>query len=235
MIDQSSISNIYCGTVIHHAQIAKHIYHIKIQSMNLSKLKYVAGLTTEIYLSNPFSNTKTLLRKFSVWNFEPVFNTIDFAINTYYNGESATWIKSVQLGDKVFFKEPKGELLLDDTATEYLLIGNITSLSYFYELNRAISISKNVYSLIFTNNTNQIFPDIDHSFPLNSYLLDSKSPDDIIKLLELHLPKLEDKAVVYVVGDSKEISLINKFLKNFFNHSILKIHSKSFWDNDEVG
>ncbi|WP_413534034.1 hypothetical protein [Empedobacter brevis] len=228
MINQHLASTIYCGTVIHHSQIAKNIYHIKLQSTNLAKFRYVAGLTLEVYLSNPYANAESLFQKFSVWNFEPVFNTIDIVINTRHKSETAIWIKSVQIGDKVFFKEPIVELVLDDTAAEYLFIGNIASLPYFYELNRSIAISKKIHSIIFTTNISQIFPDIDHSFPLSTYFLDAQNPEDILKLLKLHLPKLANKIVAYVLAEPNEIALINNFLKTNSKDFIPKIYSKSF-------
>lgn len=219
---------ICCGIVIQHAKIAEYTYHIKIQSVDLSSLKYLAGLTTEVYLSNPFYDSGALVRKFSVWNFDPVFNTIDFAINTKHEGPTSAWAKSLQIGDNIFFKEPKPELSLDETATDYLLIGNVTSLAYLYELNRAIAVSKNVHSLVFANDAKEIFQDIDHSFPLDSYILDFKNPAELTKLLNENLPELSKNNVAYIAGDATEVALIHNFLKSNSKFSMDKIHYKNF-------
>ncbi|WP_300670521.1 hypothetical protein [Soonwooa sp.] len=117
---------------------------------------------------------------------------------------------------------------INEAATDYLLIGNVTSLAYLYELNRAIAVSKNVHSLVFANDAKEIFQDIDHSFPLDSYILDFKNPAELTKLLNENLPELSKNNVAYIAGDATEVALIHNFLKSNSKFSMDKIHYKNF-------
>lgn len=230
MSNQGTTSEIFTGIILQKNKIAEHTFHVKIQSAEFSKIKYVAGFTADVFLSDPYYNPQSEVRKYSFWNYEPVYNIADFAINTFSNGKGSDWVKKIQEGDTIFFKEPYGDLVIDESGENYFLIGDITALSHLYEINRALAISKEVYSLIYTENKEDVFPDIDHSFPLKCYTLSPIDSKSILDLINTHFPKNCKNTVAYVLGDSETATTIYNFLKDNPDFDIPHIYFKSFWD-----
>ena len=87
---------IQSGTVLENKQIAAHTFHLKIQSNDFIKMKYSAGFTIDIFLGNPFKDANCEDRKYSFWNYEPVYQTADFAICTFSNGKGTEWIQKLR-------------------------------------------------------------------------------------------------------------------------------------------
>lgn len=73
------------GTVLENKQIAAHTFHLKVQSDDFARMQYVAGFTVDIFLGNPFYDSHCEDRKYSFWNYEPVYHIADFAICTFSN------------------------------------------------------------------------------------------------------------------------------------------------------
>jgi len=232
MSSQEKSFEIYTGVILQKRQIAPHTYHIKIQSAYFSRIKYQAGLAMEVFLSNPYYDPGSVARMYSFWNFEPVYNTVDLAINTFSNGKGSCWIKSVQLGDVVFFKPPSVQVPLDETADEYLLIGDVTALSHLYEIHRAIAVSKRVSSLVYSADSADFFADIDNSFPLTSIVVNTLKPE----LIAQHLPQCFSQqtphAIAYVFGDSKTTFFLESYLKQHPSFNLQKICVQSFWGKE---
>ncbi|QIH32753.1 FAD-binding oxidoreductase [Sphingobacterium sp. DR205] len=229
MSNQGTTLEIFTGIILQKSKIAEHTIHIKIQSADFSKIKYVAGFTTDVFLSNPYYNPHSVSREYSFWNYEPVYNIADLAINTFSNGEGTDWVKGIQEGDTIFFKEPSGDLVIDQSGENYFLIGDITALSHLYEINRALAVSKEVYSLIYAGSKEDVFPDIDHSFPLKYYILRPIDSESILDLINIYFPKDSKNTVAYVLGDSENATAIYKFLKDNPDFDIQRIYFKSFW------
>lgn len=55
---------------------------------------------------------------------------------------------------------------MDESGKHYFLIGVIAALSHLYEINRAIAVNKEVHSLIYTANKDDVLPDLDRIFPI---------------------------------------------------------------------
>ncbi|NCT73728.1 MAG: hypothetical protein GXC78_04310 [Chitinophagaceae bacterium] len=191
---------IQSGSVLENKQIASHTFHLKIQSSDFIRMKYIAGFTADFFLGNPLVDLHCEDRKYSFWNYEPVYQVADFAICTFSNGKGAEWIQTLKKGDSVFFKPPEGKLLADNNAGNYLLIGDITSLSHLYEINRNLSISKNIFSFIYAQQKADLFPDIDNSFPLNHHIINSTPPDIVVKEISRCLPENLDDTIAYIFG-----------------------------------
>jgi NADPH-dependent ferric siderophore reductase len=91
-------------------------------------MQYIAGFTVNIFLGNPNYETNCEDRKYSFWNYEPIHQIADFAICTFSKGKRAEWVQKLQQGDTIYFKPPRGKYFTDNGETNYLLIGDITSL-----------------------------------------------------------------------------------------------------------
>lgn len=233
MSNQEKSFEIYSGVILQKRQIAPHTYHIKIQSEYFSRIKYQAGLAMEVLLSDPYYDPNSVARTYSFWNYEPVYNTVDLAINTFSNGKGSDWIKGIQEGDVIFFKPPALQVPLDETADEYLLIGDVTALSHLYEIHRAIAVSKRVTSLVYTHDAANIFADIDGSFPLQSFIVKTSQPELICIQVPLCFSQQTPNAIAYVFGDSKTTSLLENYLKQHPSFGFKEVYVQSFWSKIE--
>jgi len=231
MSDQPTRYEIYSGIILQKNKIAEHTYHIKVQSTDFARMHYDAGFTLDVFLSNPYDNPQSEVRPYSFWNYEPVYQVADFAINTFSNGKGAQWIQTVQKGDTIFYTAPVGEFTMDDTADHYFLIGDVTALSHLYEINRAVAVSKEVTSLIYAQHAQDFFPDLDHSYPLKTYTLKTFCAEEIIELIKKHFPRHTPNSIAYIFGDSVTTTSIYDFLKDNPAFDIRRIFVKNFWNS----
>ncbi|RBL89865.1 SIP domain-containing protein [Chitinophaga flava] len=222
-------SIIQSGIVLMKEKIARHTFHIKVQSQDFSQMQYVPGFTAQFFLGNPHYDIDCEDRKYSFWNYEPVHQIADFAICTFSNGKGADWIKSVQPGDIVYFEQPRGKLLVDNSADNYVLIGDITSLSHLYEINRGLAISKNIRSFVYTESNEDIFPDIDHSFPFEYHIINPVSEKAILEKVKRIFPAGFENTMVYTVGHPATCITIHHYLKNECNAPLHHLRTKPFW------
>lgn len=226
-------STIQSGVVLVNKQIAGHTFHLKIQSDDFVQMQYVAGFTVDIFLGDPFNDANCEDRKYSFWNYEPVYNIADFAICTFSNGKGANWIQTLKSGDIVYFKTPKGKLLVDDNADNYLLIGDITSLSHLYEINRSLSVSKGIFSFIYAAQEVDYFPDIDNSFPFHHHIITPTLADMVVAKVIGRLPQNLDEPIAYVFGHPETCIALHNYLKHERNIPTQNLRTKPFWETDK--
>ncbi|MCP9752665.1 FAD-binding oxidoreductase [Ferruginibacter sp. HRS2-29] len=222
-------SIIQSGIVLDKKQIAGHTFHLKIQSNDFNQMQYVAGFTVDIFLGNPLSQLDCEDRKYSFWNYEPLNNVADFAICTFSQGKGASWIQKLQQGDIIYFKPPKGKLLVDNNAGYYLMIGNITALSHLYEINRNLPQTKKTFSFIYTYRRQDIFADIDGSFPFNYYIINPLSADAVKSKIIQVLPKFEGKGIAYILGEPETCIALQHYFKNEKHWDSKSLKTKPFW------
>lgn len=220
--------------VIDNIQIAKHTYHLKIQSDDFRLMDYIPGFTLDIYLGYPLLEDDVPYRKYSFWNYEPVYHIADIAICTFSMGIGSRWVRTLKKGDFIYFKPPRGKLLIDESANQYLLIGDVTALSHLYEINRNLPISKTVISFIHSKQIEDIFPDIDLSYPLDFKIINSTSANlivkEIFKVLSINL----ENTIAYVLGEPNVCISIHNYLKRERNFPIQNIKAKPFWKPDKT-
>lgn len=231
-MDNRKELTIQSGIVLENKQIAEHTFHLKIQSDDFAKMQYVAGFTVDVFLGNPFYDNLCEDRKYSFWNYEPVYHVADFAICTFSNGKGAEWIQKLQQGDSIYFKQPRGKLLADNSAENYLLIGDITSLSNLYEINRNLAISKNIVSFIYAEQETDFFSDIDNSFPFNLYIITPTQTDNIVNKIICNLPENLDDTIAYIFGHPEVCIALHNYLKHDRNFSLQNLRTKPFWKTD---
>jgi NADPH-dependent ferric siderophore reductase len=228
MINQQELI-IQSGIVLANKQIAAHTFHLKIQSDDFAKMKYAAGFTVDMFLGNPFCGTPCEDRKYSFWHYNPIYNIADFAICTFSNGKGAEWIQQLQPGESIYFKPPKGKLLADNSANNYLLIGNITSLSHLYEINRSLAVSKNIFSFIYAEQQADFFKDIDKNAPLNLYIIPPALMDKAVDKIISALPKIMDDTIAYIFGHPEICIALHNYLKLNHNMPVQNLRTKPFW------
>jgi NADPH-dependent ferric siderophore reductase len=220
---------IQSGTVLENRQIAAHTFHLKIQSDDFADMQCVGGFTVDIFLGNPYENANCENRKYSFWNYEPVYHIVDLAICTFSNGKGAKWIQKLQQGNRIFFKPPKGKLLADNSAENYLLIGDITSLSHLYEIHRNLAVSKNIFSFIYAEQEADFFPDIDNSFPLHHYIINPTPTHKVVNKIVSLLPAQLDNTIAYVFGHPEVCIALHHYLKHNKNMPTQYLRTKPFW------
>ncbi len=224
---------IQSGTVLENKKIAEHTFHLKVQSDDFGKMQYVAGFTADIFLGNPFHDNHCEDRKYSFWNYEPVYRIADFAICTFSNGKGAEWIRKLQQGDSIYFKQPRGKLLADNSAENYLLIGDITSLSHLYEINRNLAVSKNVFSFIYAEQEADFFTDIDNSFPFNHHIITPTLADIVVNTIISSLPQNLNHTIAYIFGHPEVCTAFHNYLKHDRNLPLQNLRTKPFWKMTE--
>ncbi|MCT2563891.1 hypothetical protein [Chryseobacterium herbae] len=228
MNSQTQSSDFFSAIILSKNKIAENTFHIRIQSRDFSQIQYAAGYTAEIFLSDPHYNPDSEIREYAFWNYEPVFHTADFAIHTDPMDQAVAWIETVQEGDSIFFRKLSDELTLDDSGSHYFLIGDVKALAYLYEINRALAVSKKVDSLIYAERNEEVFPDLDHSFPLISHVINPLKPEKIGQIIKKKFPASTENTIVYMVGNS-EISLqISNYIQGNPAFEIRKIYMKKF-------
>lgn len=223
------IINIQQGKLIHIHQANRHVYHLKIQSDDFKQLEYIPGFTMDVFLGDPNTQENIDDRKYTIWNYEPIHQIIDVAICTFSNGKGANWVRTLEKGDTVYFKPPRGKLLLDDSADYYLMIGDITSLSHLYEIHRNLPLNKKVFSFIYTYNQRDIFPDIDDSFPLDYYVINPLDPEVVKNKIISLLPDFEGEGIAYLLGDPNTVITLQHYFKNERNWNPKNLKAKPFW------
>lgn len=212
-------------------QIAAHAWHLKLQGSDFKQMQYLPGFTLDMYIGNPFEVRETVDRKYSFWRYDPVSGIADIAICTFSNGKGAHWIKTLRANDTVYFKPPRGKLLVDENAERYLLIGDITALSHLYEINRHLPAGKPVHSLIYAKQKEDIFPDIDLRYPFKYRVT---AQEEIRAAILQQLPENLENTVAYILGDPDTCVWLHHYLKEERNVPVSHLKTKPFWKNTSV-
>lgn len=222
------------GILLDIKQINRHVFHLEIQSSDFKKMEYIPGFTIDIFLGDclAFPNLET--RKYSIWNYEPVHQIIDVAVCTFSKGKGANWVTTLEKEDLIYFKAPKGKLLADDSADYYYLIGDVTSLSHLYEINRNLSMGKKVFSFIYAYNQRDVFPDLDGSFPLDFYIINPLEPEIVKQKINILEPETNNNRIAYILGDPKTVVVLYDYFKNDKQWNIKSLKAKPFWKENNV-
>lgn len=223
---------IQSGTVLENTQIAAHTFHLKIQSNDFAQVHYTGGFTLDVFLGNPFTEASCEDRKYSIWKYEPIYRIADLAICTRSNGKGAKWIQKLHKGDRIFFKPPRGKLLADNSAASYLLIGDISSLSHLYEINRNLTVSKNVFSFIYAQQASDFFNDIDKSSPFSYHVVNPIQTDLVLEKIIQLLPADLDNTIAYIFGHPGICIGLHNYLKAERNMPLQNLRTKPFWKTD---
>ena len=223
--EKNSTETPYKGIIKSIERITRHTFHLKIASSYFAQMEYIPGFTIELFIDDQHIEH----RKYSIWNYEPVQNSIDVAICTFSNGKGAHWVHTLEAGDTVYFKTPRGKLLIDESADNYVMIGDITALSHLYEINRNLPVGKTVFSFIYAPHQRDIFPDIDGSFPFDYHIFSPFDSETITSKMALLLPDFNEKRLAYITGAPEACQLIKYYFRNEKNWNPEDLRVKAFW------
>lgn len=222
--------------VIYKEKLNEHVFHLKIRGEDLSDLNYISGQHLRILVGLGKSTAfKDKVRTYSVWNYDKDNQTIDIAVCTHSNGIGSKWITDLKIGEKIYFSKPKGNFVIDNSADFYIFVGDISALAHLYEIRRNLTAEKKVYSLIYSDKTEDFFEDLDKSVKFDFKKLPENSSDDIIKEITAFATISKGKGIVYLGGDGRVCVTLNKHFKKIFNWDTKQIKTKPFWHPDKIG
>ncbi|MDY8135473.1 FAD-binding oxidoreductase [Aquimarina sp. 2201CG5-10] len=214
------------GTLINKREIANNVYHLTIQSTFIQKLKYTPGQHIRVYVGEKSNASgKDNIRTYSIWNIERDLNKIHVAACCHTSGPGSTWVKTVEIGEKVFFSNPKGKFIIDDSFTNYYFIGDNSALAHLYEIRRSLKEDKKMTGIIYSDSLDQLFPDIDKTTPFQFYEFSENPFDTICNLINIDQ---NSSSVYYVGGDGRLCIELNNYLKRK-GLSRKSIKAKPFW------
>ncbi|WP_148043496.1 hypothetical protein [Chryseobacterium sp. G0240] len=170
-------------------------------------------------MNDPYSDVQKEVRRYPFWDYEPVHHMADFVIITLLHDSENEWIRNVREGDAVFFRRSSEIVIINYTGDHYFLIGNVKALPYLYEINRVLPVSKRIMSLVYAEKQENIFPDLDHRFPLQSFI---ENPLQAERIIESVITTFSDKTrytIIYLFCDSE----INALLADYFNNPAFHI------------
>ena len=225
------------GIITQKTKLSDSAYKIRIKSDSINTVNFIAGhfLRLGVGIGKDEISLKDKVRSYSVWDINRENKTIDLAIATHGNGIGTNWIENCKLGDSVYFKWKKGKFTIDQSADSYLMIGDLSALSHLYIINRDLPKEKQIESIIYSENINELFTDIDGTKPFHFFQMQQNPYEEIIDKLERLINKMKGRKIVYIAGDSRVcIALTNYFRKNL-NWETKQIKTKPFWNPNKKG
>jgi NADPH-dependent ferric siderophore reductase len=224
------------ATVIYKEKLNENVYHIKICGDDLKSLDYVSGQHLRMLVGmGKNTNFKDKVRTYSIWNYDKQQQTIDLAVCSHSSGIGAKWIKDLQINDKIYFSRPKGNFIIDNTGDFYLFIGDISTLGHLYEIRRQLSETKIVKSLIYSDNPNDFFEDLDNNVKFNFKTIKTNPTEQIKADIKEFATKTSGKGIVYIGGDGRVCIELNKYFRNELKWDTKRIKTKPFWHPEKTG
>ena len=218
-------------------QIAAHTFWVSLELPDDSKrISYTPGESLRILtnLNRPMKFSERI-RTYSVWNYDQANRVIDIAVCTFSSGAGAEWAKQAKVGDVVHFAGPKGKFILDESGDQYILIGDISALAHFYELNRNLSPHKTVHSIIYGQGEDDFFSDLNGETPLSFHILSEHPIKPLIELIEPILLTSSGKGIIYIGGDGRICADLNKYVRTTQYGGKWQVKSKPFWYPGKTG
>lgn len=225
------------GTIIQKEKLSPAVYTIRIKSDAVKTLDFIPGyfLRLGVGIGKEEIAFKDKVRSYSIWDIDKKKETIAIAIATHSQGIGAKWAETCKLGDAVHFKWKKGKFLLDKSADSYLMIGDLSALSHLYMIKRNLPSEKQVASIIYSQDINELFADVAETKPFEFYEMAQNPYKDIISKIPDLLSKMQGKKMVYLAGDSRVCVALNKYFRKELNWQTKQIKTKPFWNPDKKG
>ncbi|WP_025764500.1 siderophore-interacting protein [Dyadobacter tibetensis] len=225
------------ATIIEKNTLSDSAVKIRIQGDSIKKIAFVPGyfLRLGIGIENEQLPLNDKVRSYSIWDIDTTNGTIDIAIATLSGGVGSQWAKHCKVGDNVYYKLKKGKFLVDDSADSYLLLGDLSALSHLYMINRHLGLGKQVQSIIYSQQYEQLFTDVDGSKPFDFYEMAPYPRELVIPKLKEIVTGLPGKAIIYIAGDSRLCIAVTQYLRKELNWESKQIKTKPFWSPDKKG
>ena len=225
------------GSIIEKTKLSDSVYKIRIQSDGIGNYDFEPGhfLRLGVGIGKDDISLKDKVRSYSVWDIDKEKNTLEIAIATHSQGIGAQWVETCATNDMVYFKWKKGKFLVDDTADSYLMIGDLSALSHLYIVNRNLSDNKQIKSVVYSQNSNDFFADVDGSNPFDFHVMSENPSTEIIQKLNSIIPDMKGDTMVYIAGDSRVCIALTNYFRKELNWSTKQIKTKPFWNPDKKG
>jgi len=216
------------ATIVYKAQLTPNTYHIRLQGEVLKQANYVPGYFIRIFVGKgkdlAFEDN---IRSYSVWQLDKTAGTLDMAISVHSDGSGSAWAKECHVGDEVAFGWHKGNFIVDDTADDYLFIGDLSALGHLYEINRHLPKGKRTQSIIYDAHTADFFPDIDGTRPFTFY---NCNGDQVLSKVPALISSFSANSITYIGGDSRVCVTIHNYLRRELKWDTRRIKAKPFWN-----
>ncbi len=221
--------------IIYKKQLSLNAFHLSIHSENFLNVQYSPGYFLRLFIGRDTEGLsfRDKVRSYSVWNFDRSNECLDLAICTQGTGPGTAWVKKCEVGDEILYDWHSGKFLIDNSAKQYVFIGDLSALGHLYQINRNLSSGKDIHSIIYGKQEDEFFHDIDGSKPFRFYKFYEYPAQDIIDLFSSF--KVNHNAMIYVGGDGKICSALNKYLKSELCFSQKQIKVKPFWSPGKKG
>lgn len=225
------------ATVADKTKLSQTVYKLRIKSESVKSEDFQAGyfLRLGIGIDNDDIPLKDKVRSYSVWDIDKANGYIDLAIATHSNGIGAKWVEQCKVGDKVYFKWKKGNFIVDSSADSYLMIGDLSALSHLYIIQRQLSEDKQIESVLYSQDKNELFSDIDGTRPFDFYEMSQNPYERIVEKIKELVPNMTGKKMVYIGGDSRICVALNQFFRKELQWETRQIKTKPFWNPEKKG
>jgi NADPH-dependent ferric siderophore reductase len=135
----------------------------------------------------------------------------------------------------VYFAWHKGKFLVDDSADSYLMIGDLSALAHLYEIRRNLPLGKKVKSIIYHQNMQELYPDIDGSNPFSFTQLPQNPTAELLQLIKEIIPEMKGEKMIYIAGDSRVCVTLTHYFRNELQWPSSKLKVKPFWNPEKKG
>ena len=115
------------------------------------------------------------------------------------------------------------------------MIGDLSALSHLYIINRNLADNKQIKSVIYSQNSNDFFADVDGSNPFDFHVMSENPSTEIIQKLNSIIPEMKGDTMVYIAGDSRVCIALTNYFRKELNWSTKQIKTKPFWNPDKKG
>ncbi|MDO6602586.1 SIP domain-containing protein [Arenibacter palladensis] len=218
-------------------KLSEAAFKIRLKNETIGKINFIPGsfLRMGLGIGKDELSLKDKMRSYSIWDINKDKSYMDVAIATHSNGIGSQWIKECNVGKKIYFKTKKGNFLADDSADSYMMVGDLSALSHLYMIRRNIGKDKQVESILYSQNKQDLFPDVDGTLPFDFYELPENPSDEIIALLREKVATFKGKRMAYIAGDSRVCVALNRFFRQELHWETKQIKTKPFWNPDKKG
>ncbi|MBB6462111.1 SIP domain-containing protein [Flammeovirga kamogawensis] len=223
--------------IIYKKQLSKSAFHIRIQSDEFSKMNIIPGafLRVGIGIGKDELSMKDKIRSYSIWNVDLKNGVIDIAVATHSNGIGSYWVSNCKVGDKLFCKLKTGKFLMDEMSDSYLMIGDLSALSHLYMIQRELGPNKYIKGIIYSENQDDFFPDVDNKTPFDFYKKPQNPINEVLDEIKKSLPLMKGRRMVYIAGDSRLCVALTQFFRKELKWEVSQIKAKPFWNPEKKG
>jgi NADPH-dependent ferric siderophore reductase len=217
------------GTVDQVEDLTPRIRRIRIVGKPLGDLNYQEGQHVRVQvgaLGEPrawLAGFRDLMRTYSVWHYDHR-GVIELCIFDHPgDGPGARWSRQARVGQRVALLRPEGRLVLSDSASYHLFVGDVTASVAFGAMLRTLDISAVAFSVIEAGADDRL------SFTRSDETLWVEPGADQLLSAVRALDIPVEPGVAYVAGHAGRCQAIRRHLMNERGWPRRAVRIKPFW------